>query len=110
MSSCVNKSSVLFEVVYYKLLTIFFTHPRQCYLAAIQNTSPPSRQPFYSGHPGSTVPPQPTNGVSPPPGNVPEPPPPPSSAAVDNDDGEFEDDLHCYVLYDFQGKICTYDY
>ena len=45
------------------------------------------------------------DGIAPPPSNVPEPPPPPGTAMVDQDDGEFEDDIRCYVLYDFQGTV-----
>ena len=40
----------------------------------------------------------------PPPSNIPEPPPYPGTE-VDAGDNEFEDDIRCYVLYDFQGTV-----
>ncbi len=76
-------------------------------MAALQKTEPPAREPFFSGQ-GGGAPAQAANGVpAPPPSNIPEPPPPPGSAAMDQDDGEFEDDIRCYVLYDFQGEMTS---
>lgn len=72
-------------------------------MAALQNTDEPSRQPLYGGKRTSVQNP-PANGVSPSPSNIPAPPPLPGTE-IDNDDGEFEDDIRCYVLYDFQGKM-----
>ena len=72
-------------------------------MAALQNTSEPARQPRISG--GQTAA-GPANGVATPPSNIPTPPPPPGSGPdMDQDDGEFEDDIRCYVLYDFQGNV-----
>ena len=75
-------------------------------MAALENSEPPPRQPLYSGQAGASPPAQATNGVpSPPADNIPAPPPLPGTAVGDQEDGEFEDDIRCYVLYDFQGIV-----
>ncbi|XP_046845264.1 formin-binding protein 1-like [Xenia sp. Carnegie-2017] len=77
----------------------------QCYLAILEKTEQPVKQPTYSGQ---NVPAPPSHHSSngepaPPPANIPDPPPYHGTNEVDHADGEFEDDIRCYVLYDFQG-------
>lgn len=74
-------------------------------MAILEKTEQPVKQPTYSGQ---NVPAPPSHHSSngdpaPPPANIPDPPPYHGTNEVDQADGEFEDDIRCYVLYDFQG-------